>query len=126
VFGEKYTLRFEPVEVDDGALAQALLENLKVCIIPFPLSHSPTFGRLTLTLTSTALERSLTSKRPNIHEIKAHGFFSSVDWEATAARSQPAPVTPRIPTPSPPPKTYRISFGNDPMPSFMFTSSNFR
>jgi hypothetical protein len=111
--------------VDDGA--QALLE--KVCIT-FLI---PTFGRLTLLRSRKILDIN-PFKRPNIHEIKAHRFFSSVDWEATAARNQPAPITPRIPTHPPPPKTYRISFGtpydavssNDPMPSFTFTSSNFR
>jgi serine/threonine protein kinase len=107
-FGEYYFHRFEPVEVDEGA--QALLEQI--------LDIRP-------------------SKRPNIYEIKAHRFFSSVDWDSTAARNQPAPITPRIPAHPPLPKTFRISFGtpynavaskgsNDPIPHFAFTSSYFR
>jgi serine/threonine protein kinase len=104
-FGEFYFRRFEPVEVDEGA--QALLEQI--------LDVNP-------------------AKRLNIHEIKAHRFFSSVDWDSTAARDQPAPITPRIPAHPPSPKTFRISIGtpydvvssDDPMPHFTFTSSHFR
>ncbi|KAI0000469.1 kinase-like domain-containing protein [Russula vinacea] len=101
-FGEYYFRRFEPVEVDEGA--QALLEQI--------LEVNP-------------------SKRLNIHEIKAHRFFSSVDWDTTSARDRPAPIIPRIPIHPPSPKTFRISLGtpydvvssDDP---FTFTSSHFR
>ncbi|KAI9507903.1 kinase-like domain-containing protein [Russula earlei] len=103
--GEWHTHRFEPVEVDDAA--QTLLERM--------LNLHP-------------------SKRPNIHELKAHRFFSSIDWDSVATRAQPAPLTPRFPEPSPSPKTLRIPFGTpygtssgpDPMPHFTFTSSRFR
>jgi len=102
--GEHHTRRFEPVEDES---AQALLERM---------------------LNINA------SKRPNIYELKAHHFFSSIDWDSVAARSQPAPLSPRIHIPHPSPKTLRIRFGVpysaisaiDPMPNFAFTSSRFR
>ncbi|KAH9956888.1 kinase-like domain-containing protein [Russula dissimulans] len=110
--GEYHTRPFEPagfepvaIEVDEGA--QALLERM--------LNVNP-------------------SKRPSIYELKAHHFFSSIDWDSVAARSQPAPLPPRIHVPHPSPKTLRIRFGTpysaisavDPMPNFTFTSSRFR
>jgi len=74
------------------------------------------------------------SKRPNIYELKAHHFFSSIDWDSVAARSKPAPLSPRIHVPHPSPKTIRIRFGTpysaisaiDPIPNCTFTSSRFR
>src|SRR5260221_2796667 len=76
------------------------------------------------------------SKRPSIDELKAHHFFSSINWTSIAARVQPAPVLPRIPPHPASPKTLRISFGTpynatsaaavDPMPHFTFTSSRFQ
>jgi len=75
------------------------------------------------------------SKRPSIDELKAHHFFSSIDWKSVASRAQPAPLTPRIPAHPPSPKTLRINFGTpynaesattDPMPHFTFSSSRFR
>ncbi|KAI0001372.1 kinase-like domain-containing protein [Russula compacta] len=103
--GENHSYRFEPVDVDEGA--QALLEQV--------LDVNP-------------------SKRPNIDGLKAHRFFSSVDWNSIATRSQPAPLKPRIPPHPPSPRTLRISFGTpyneasiiDPMPDFTFTSARVR
>ncbi|KAH9176677.1 kinase-like domain-containing protein [Lactarius sanguifluus] len=103
--GEHFSLRFEPGELDEGA--QALLEQV--------LDVNPT-------------------NRPNIHELKSHHFFASIDWDAIATRSQPAPFAPRILAPPPSPKTLRISLGTpyytsltaDPFPHFTFTSSRFR
>jgi serine/threonine protein kinase len=102
--GEHFSLRFEPGEIDESA--QALLKEV--------LSVNPL-------------------NRPNIYELKSHPFFASVDWDAIATRTQPASFAPRIPTPSPSPKTLRIFLGipytsltEDPLPDFTFTSSHFR
>ncbi|KAH9045059.1 kinase-like domain-containing protein [Lactarius hengduanensis] len=69
---EHFSLRFEPGELDEGA--QALLEQV--------LDVNPT-------------------NRPNIHELKSHHFFASIDWDAIATRAQPAPFAPRILAPPP-------------------------
>ncbi|KAH9176694.1 kinase-like domain-containing protein, partial [Lactarius sanguifluus] len=103
--GKHFSLRFEPGELDEGA--QALLEQV--------LDVNPT-------------------NRPNIHKLKYHHFFGSVDWDAIATRAQPAPFAPRILAPPPSPKTLRISLGTpyytssttDPFLHFTFTSSRFR
>lgn len=102
--GEHFFLRFEPGELDESA--QALLEQV--------LDVNPL-------------------NRPNIHELKFHHFFASVDWDAISTRAQPAPFAPRVLTPSPSPKTLRISLGTpytshtaDPLPHFTFTSSHLR
>ncbi|KAF8271277.1 kinase-like domain-containing protein [Lactarius quietus] len=102
--GEHFSLRFEPGELDKSA--QALLEQV--------LNVNPL-------------------NRPNIHELKSHHFFASVDWDAIATRTQPAPFPPRILTPPPSPKTLRIFLGipytsltDDPLPHFTFISPHFR
>jgi hypothetical protein len=113
--------------VDEGA--QSLLEQVRSYLPLFVVdacAHIYTFVKV-LDINP--------SKRPSIDKLKAHHFFSSIDWKSVASRAQPAPLTPRVPAHPPSPKTLRINFGTpynaesattDLMPHFAFTSSRFR
>ena len=122
--GEHFSLRFEPGELDESA--QALLEQVHCHF------RSWLVVRLRSQLDIKVLDVNPLN-RPNIHELKSHHFFTSIDWDAIPTRAQPAPFAPRILTPSPSPKTLRIALGTpytsltaDPLPLFTFTSSHFR
>ncbi|KAI9442447.1 kinase-like domain-containing protein [Lactarius indigo] len=87
--GEHFSLRFEPGELDEGA--QALLEQVFPYLAIVRLRSQSDVKVLAVNPTN----------RPNIHELKSHHFFASIDWDAIATRTQPAPFAPRILAPPP-------------------------